>query len=181
MNDCANEENDTTFSTALLFALSSAVAGVGGGIHFIMGATYIDNNVKKSQAPILFCLASFVRLLAPALGFNMASYFLKFYFDPSLHPKINDEDPRWVGAWWIGYIIFAASMFILAPIVCMFPKVLPRAALRKKNELLKKMKNVGEGFRDEQISETSFKGCSILTVLLWQFFIRLIFRFGSSI
>jgi MFS family permease len=163
MNDCLEEQNDTTLSTALLFALSSAIAGVGGGIYFTLGSTYIDNNVKKSQAPILFCMTSFVRLLAPALGFNMASFFLKYYVVPDLHPKINDDDPRWVGAWWIGYIVFAVSMFILAPILCLFPKVLPRAALRRKQELLKKMKNVDKHLKDEKESETSVKGCQCLS------------------
>lgn len=158
MNDCTKEGNNTTLYTGLLFALSSALAGCGGAIYGILGATYIDDNVKKSQAPLLFCIASFVRLLGPALGYNMASYFLKFYVQPDLHPKINDEDPRWIGAWWIGYMFFTVSMLVLAPLISMFPKTLPRAALRRKQELLKKMKNVDEE-DSEKNSETSFKGC----------------------
>lgn len=165
MNECTKEGDNTTLYAGLLFALSYAIAGCGGAIYGILGTTYIDDNVKKSQAPLLFCISSFVRLLGPALGYNLASFFLKFYVQPDLHPRINDEDPRWVGAWWVGYIVFAILMFALAPLICMFPKVLPRAALRKKNELLKKMKNVEENWEEEKITKTSFRGLQFLIYL----------------
>lgn len=155
MNDCTKEANDSTLSTALLFALSSALAGVGGAIYSTLGTTYIDDNVKKSKAPMLFCISSFVRLLAPALGYNMASFFLKYFVTPDLHPKIKDDDVRWVGAWWMGYIVFAVSMLVLTPVMCMFPKTLPRAEHRRK---MKKTKSSLENFRDDKSSETSLKG-----------------------
>jgi MFS family permease len=117
--------------------LACVIEGFGESIFNILGATYIDNNVKKSRAPILYCLTSFVRLLGPALGFSLASFSLKQFVNPKLHPKINDEDPRWIGGWWIGYIFFAIMMFILSPIIMTFPKVLPRAALRRREELEK--------------------------------------------
>jgi MFS family permease len=73
-------------------------------------------------------------LLAPAIGLNAASYFLKFYVAPNLHPTIKNNDPRWIGQWWAGYIIFSGLSFLFVPIMAAFPKVLPRAALRKKEE-----------------------------------------------
>jgi len=139
----------------LLFILSSAVGGFGGSIYYTLGTVYVDDNVKKSKAPMMLCLTSFVRLLAPAIGFSLASYSLKSYVAPYLHPKINDEDPRWIGAWWIGYVIFATTMCLLTPIICMFPKILPRAALRRKQELLKKMEKSVE---KEEETKTSLKG-----------------------
>ena len=38
----------------------------------------------------------------PEFGFLLASYALKIYVEPSLTPFINHEDPRWIGAWWLG-------------------------------------------------------------------------------
>lgn len=123
----------------LLFVLSSVVGGFGGAIYSTLGNVYIDDNVKKSKAPILLCLSSFIRLLAPALGYSVASYSLKLFVSPKLHPKITDDDPRWIGAWWLGYVFFGLAMVFLSPIICMFPKMLPRGALRRKEELMKKM------------------------------------------
>lgn len=39
---------------------------------------------------------------------------------------------RWLGAWWMGWIILGGLLFIFATIIGMFPKTLPRAALRRK-------------------------------------------------
>jgi solute carrier organic anion transporter family, member 5A len=140
-----------------LFVLSSVVGGFGGAIYGTLGNVYIDDNVKKSKAPILLCLSSFIRLLAPAVGFSMASYSLRLYIAPNLHPKITDEDPRWIGAWWLGYVAFAFAMILLSPIICMFPKILPRGALRRKQELLKKMEKQVNG-TCVKVAESSFKG-----------------------
>ena len=38
---------------------------------------------------------------------------------------------RWLGAWWLGWIILAILLFIFAGIIALFPKTLPRAAVRK--------------------------------------------------
>lgn len=45
-----------------------------------------------------------IRLFGPTIGFLMSSYALKLYVDPYLTPNINNEDPRWIGAWWIGNV-----------------------------------------------------------------------------
>lgn len=117
----------------------------------------MDDNVKKSKAPILLCLSHFAKLVSAAMGYSLASYCLKFYVTPSLHPTITDEDPRWIGAWWIGYVLMATAMFVLAPIICMFPKILPRAALRKKQELMRKMGNMTTNSIDDD-KKASLKG-----------------------
>lgn len=84
---------------------------------------------------MVFSVFSFLRLLAPAIGFNTASYFLQFYVAPGLHPTIKTNDPRWIGAWWAGYLVFAGITFLIVPLMAMFPKVLPRTAIRRKEKL----------------------------------------------
>jgi hypothetical protein len=37
-----------------------------------------------------------------------------------------------LGAWWLGWVILAVSLFGFAFVMCMFPKQLPRAAVRKR-------------------------------------------------
>lgn len=44
----------------------------------------------------------FMRLLGPAAGYALASLCLKTYISPDLTPVINNKDPQWLGAWWIG-------------------------------------------------------------------------------
>ena len=41
-------------------------------------------------------------MLGPAIGYALASLCLKFYISPSLTPTVGTDDPRWLGAWWLG-------------------------------------------------------------------------------
>lgn len=75
-------------------------------------------------------------MLGPAIGYGLASFCLKLYISPTLTPTINNSDPRWLGAWWLGWIILSLCLFVLASLLALFPRTLPRAAARK--ELLKK-------------------------------------------
>lgn len=108
--------------------------------------------MKKSKTPALISLSYFLRLLGPAGGyalgkfnyfhctsfsfsldfFFLASFCLKIYISPELTPTIDNSDPRWLGAWWLGWLILAVSLFGFAFVMCMFPKQLPRAAVRKR-------------------------------------------------
>lgn len=128
--ECEVEEG-TVMPQVLLFA-GQLVAGVGQSLYYTLGAAYIDDNVKKSKTPALISLSYFLRLLGPAGGYALASFCLKIYISPELTPTINNNDPRWLGAWWLGWLILAASLFGFAFVMCMFPKQLPRAALRKR-------------------------------------------------
>lgn len=51
-----------------------------------------------------------MRMLGPALGYALASMCLKMYIVPSLTPTIDNKDPRWLGAWWLGWFVIAACM-----------------------------------------------------------------------
>lgn len=75
-----------------------------------------------------------MRLLGPAAGYALASYCLKLYISPDLTPVIDNKDPRWLGAWWLGWLIFAMILFCFSVAVAMFPKELPRAAVRRRIE-----------------------------------------------
>jgi Organic Anion Transporter Polypeptide (OATP) family. len=41
-------------------------------------------------------------MIEPTIGYLLGSYALRQYIDISLHPTITSEDPRWIGAWWLG-------------------------------------------------------------------------------
>lgn len=96
-------------------------------------------------------------MLGPAIGYGLASFCLKLYISPTLTPTIDNNDPRWLGAWWLGWIILALVIFIFASLLALFPKTLPRAAVRK--ELLKKqICKISEKCEPEPELPTSFKG-----------------------
>lgn len=68
-----------------------------------------------------------MRTIGPVIGFVLGYACLSLYIDPSLHPVIEKDDPRWLGAWWLGWIILGAAMGTFAFLMAMFPKDLVKA------------------------------------------------------
>jgi hypothetical protein len=40
----------------------------------------------------------------------------------STEPDINQKDPRWIGAWWIGFVICAVCTCVCAIPLALFPR-----------------------------------------------------------
>ncbi|XP_066901789.1 solute carrier organic anion transporter family member 74D [Halyomorpha halys] len=115
----------------IILFISQLIAGVGGSLYYTLGVSYMDDNIKKSKTPVLISFSYFLKMLGPVFGYSLASICLSLYISPTLTPKINNNDPRWLGAWWIGWIILGTVMFVLASLIGLFPRSLPRAAMRR--------------------------------------------------
>ncbi|XP_071453353.1 solute carrier organic anion transporter family member 74D [Hetaerina americana] len=125
------EETGTGMAPAALLFAAQLISGIGGSIYYPLGIAYMDDNVKKSKTPALISLSYFLRMLGPASGYALASFCLKLYISPTSTPTITTANPRWLGAWWLGWIILAIPMAIFAGFMALFPRTLPRAAMRK--------------------------------------------------
>lgn len=62
------------------------------------------------------------RLLGPAVGFLLSSFCLRYYEDPFYDPGFSNKDPRWVGAWWLGFMILGFVTFACSLLLVLFPK-----------------------------------------------------------
>lgn len=101
-----------------------------------------------------------MRLLGPVLGYSLASYCLSIFIDPFATPTINNQDRRWMGAWWLGWLFFATIMMIFSLFVAMFPKELPRSYMRKKIEKEKRKRESarnGKSLEIEVEDKATFK------------------------
>lgn len=126
--ECGGEEL-STMPLVLIF-LSQFVVGIGSTLYYALGQPYLDDNVKKTKTPMLLgCVLAF-RTLGPAVGFALGSACLSLYIDPTVTPVITKKDPRWLGAWWLGWIILGTTMLMFSFIIAMFPKQLPRKGQR---------------------------------------------------
>lgn len=160
--NCSEDVKNEYRGVTIIIAIASSFAGCGQQFLNTLGLTYMDNNIKKSKIPLIYSVFRFIRLLAPAIGLNTASYFLRFYVAPQLTPTITIKDPRWIGAWWAGYILFAAITVLLVPIMAMFPKVLPRAAERRKYLA---MKNINDPTKLQVITNETEEKTSLKDLL----------------
>lgn len=62
----------------------------------------------------LLGITYFMRMCGPAGGYFIAAKLLNLYIEPSLTPTITTEDQRWLGAWWIGWLVLAVPSLITA-------------------------------------------------------------------
>ncbi|XP_038048986.1 solute carrier organic anion transporter family member 4A1-like [Patiria miniata] len=127
---CFPDSFSTIESSALIFLIPGMLlVGAGSTATLTLGATYIDDYVRKKEAPIMLAIVFSTTVIGPALGFLIGSFFLKHYvdFDKQL-PPISSSSPRWVGAWWLGFFFFAGAILIMAVPVYAFPAKLKKLA-----------------------------------------------------
>lgn len=93
----------------------------------------------------------FLTSLIIAIGFVLGYASLKMYIDPSKTPLIDSTDPRWMGAWWFGWVFLGIAMLVVSALVGLFPKELPKKRNLKQNseDVPKIMKSSRDMFSEE--------------------------------
>ncbi|MFH4976664.1 hypothetical protein AB6A40_003373 [Gnathostoma spinigerum] len=134
LKSCPSPENQPgTFRYVFLFCLAHFLHGIGATPLFTIGVSYIDENVGPALSSLYLGVFYSFGIFGPAIGFIMSSSFLQYHTDflQAEHQhsivNLNEGDPKWVGAWWIGFQI-ASFLALLAifPIMSL-PKVLPES------------------------------------------------------
>uniref|UniRef100_A0A1B6FLD6 Solute carrier organic anion transporter family member n=1 Tax=Cuerna arida TaxID=1464854 RepID=A0A1B6FLD6_9HEMI len=115
----------------IILFMAHFISGIGGSLYYTLGVSYMDDNTSRSKSPILVSISFFMRMLGPVIGYAMASFCLNLFISPTLTPTINKRDPRWLGAWWIGWLVIAALLSVFACIIALFPKTLPQPATKR--------------------------------------------------
>ena len=119
--DCSKESSSIYF----IFVLANILIGIGAAPLFTIGVSYIDDIVHPKRAPIWLGIFYALAVIGPALGFGIGGGFLRLYVDPSRETTLEESDPGWVGAWWIGFIICGAISLLISILFFMFPEKYP--------------------------------------------------------
>ncbi|XP_059225479.1 solute carrier organic anion transporter family member 74D [Stomoxys calcitrans] len=196
------EMGEGNFAPQVVLFTAQFISGIGGSLYYTLGVSYMDDNIKKSKTPALLSLSYFLRMLGPAIGYALASFCLRVYIAPQLHPVIKMKDPRWLGAWWMGWLIIGTMIFLTGVFLSMFPKDLPRAVARRmveeerrkqKLSIKDKTKNEKE-LLNEQLEEkpqvehkasfrdmmTTFKRLTTNKTLMYNNFSSVFYLFGYT-
>ncbi|XP_050421876.1 solute carrier organic anion transporter family member 74D-like [Adelges cooleyi] len=130
--DCENKEFWNM--AALILCAAHAVIGLGSSVYWTCGTAYLDDNVRKNSFPVLLAIVQCIRMMGPALGYALAAYTLTIFIEPTLTPTIDNDNPRWIGAWWMGWAPIGAICIVCASLTLLFPRSLPRAVARNKDQ-----------------------------------------------
>ncbi|OQV15400.1 Solute carrier organic anion transporter family member 1A4 [Hypsibius exemplaris] len=119
----ANQTRSENYGVAgplAVFCISHILHGFGSTTPMVLGMPYIDDNVSPKSVPLYFGTALFFRLFGPLVGFGVGSV-CNNYFHDFTRPSFIPSDPRWISAWYIGFLVIGTGLLIFGILVVGFP------------------------------------------------------------
>ncbi|KAK9525553.1 hypothetical protein VZT92_016246 [Zoarces viviparus] len=110
--------------------LGNALRGIGDTPVTPLGISYIDDFARAENSPFYIACLQTITLLGPMLGFLLGSYCAKLYVDIGYvdieSVTITPKDARWVGAWWVGFMVSSVLLLISSIPFWFLPRSLPK-------------------------------------------------------
>ncbi|KAK7896329.1 hypothetical protein WMY93_021654 [Mugilogobius chulae] len=110
--------------------LGNMLRGIGETPIMPLGVSYIDDFSREENTPFYLACIQTVGILGPMFGFMLGSYLAKIYVDIGFVDletvTITHKDSRWVGAWWLGFIITGTVVLMSSVPFWFLPKSLPK-------------------------------------------------------
>ncbi|XP_028305229.1 solute carrier organic anion transporter family member 1C1 isoform X2 [Gouania willdenowi] len=126
-NDC---ERETGSNMWYYVFLGNALRGIGETPVTPLGISYIDDFAKAENSPFYIACLQTITLLGPMFGFLLGSYCAKLYVDIGYvdmeSVTITPKDARWVGAWWMGFLVSSGLLLISSIPFWFLPRSLPK-------------------------------------------------------
>ncbi|XP_059729430.1 solute carrier organic anion transporter family member 4C1 isoform X1 [Haemorhous mexicanus] len=161
---CGASTNSSLRKYLYVFILGQLLLGVGGTPLYTLGTAFIDDSVPKHKSSLYIGVGHAMSLLGPAIGYVLGGQLLQVYIDIQIpkSTKVDQDDPRWLGAWWIGFLAcFFAIWLLIIPFSC-FPRHLPGTAKIQAEKIpethddggqvLVQTNNYGQSFKDFPMS-----------------------------
>lgn len=120
--NCEQSRKTETLPALLLLVSCNFLTGIGTAVYYSAGTAYLDELIKRKNSAVYMAIMTVVRGCGPCLGFIVSALILAIYEDPFYSPGFADEDPRWIGAWWLGFVILGFLQLVFAVPLFFFPK-----------------------------------------------------------
>ncbi|CAH1250151.1 SLCO1C1 [Branchiostoma lanceolatum] len=110
----------------ITMVIAQFLSGMGEAPLLPLGTTYLDDHVSKLNSVLYIGLSLVLPNTGQPLGLLLSSYTLRYHvnwpFADARHVGIDYEDPRWIGAWWLGFVPIGILFLLIAvPMMC-FPR-----------------------------------------------------------
>ncbi|XP_015267499.1 PREDICTED: solute carrier organic anion transporter family member 3A1-like [Gekko japonicus] len=114
----------------LLLIGAQVLLGIGATPVQPLGVSYIDDHVRRKDSSLYIGILFTMLVFGPACGFILGSFCTKIYVDAvfidTSKLDITPDDPRWIGAWWAGFLLCGALLFFSSLLMFGFPQSLTR-------------------------------------------------------
>ncbi|WAR16343.1 SO2B1-like protein [Mya arenaria] len=133
-----------------MIAVGMFLQGVGKSFRFPFVSVYIDDAIEKRKTGFYMGILMGTGIFGPALAYLLGGLFSKIYVTLE-SVDITPRDPRWIGAWWLGFLVFGGfAVLFSVPTMC-FPRYLKSHKRRgdlqiiAKEKALQKLENNSNG------------------------------------
>ncbi|KFP33906.1 Solute carrier organic anion transporter family member 1C1, partial [Colius striatus] len=110
--------------------LGNLLRGIGETPITPLGIAYLDDFAKEEDVPVYVGILHTIAMLGPMFGFLLGSLCAKLYVDIGFVDlgsiTITPQDSRWVGAWWLGFLVGGVTSFLAGIPFCFLPKSLKK-------------------------------------------------------
>ncbi|XP_032621229.1 solute carrier organic anion transporter family member 4C1 [Chelonoidis abingdonii] len=168
-NFTCNTSKESSLSNYLyVFILAQLLLGIGGTPLYTLGTAFIDDSVPKHKSSLYIGIGYAMSLLGPAIGYVLGGQLLNIYIDAPLQtsPEIDLDDPRWLGAWWIAFLLCCFGTWLLiVPFSC-FPKHLPGTAKVQSEKISETHDDGSEAFVEDRNIGKNFNDFPVALLIL---------------
>ena len=100
--------------------------------------------------------------LGPMAGYMLSSKATSLFVDfdrvdPDLIPDIPQYDPRWIGAWWLGFLTCGGLLVLISIPMFLYPKRMPVPSSSSSAETEKSDTEVDNNNKVEDLTDGIFK------------------------
>ncbi|XP_075705005.1 solute carrier organic anion transporter family member 1A2-like isoform X1 [Rhinoderma darwinii] len=119
--------------------IGNILQGIGETPIEPLGLSYVDDFAKDENSPFYIGIIQTLSILGPLLGSLMASFCAQLFVDVGFinldEISLRATDTRWVGAWWVGFLVCGVLNLLAAVPFCFIPKTLPKEGQEDQSEL----------------------------------------------
>ncbi|BFZ21242.1 hypothetical protein BsWGS_24281 [Bradybaena similaris] len=103
-----------------IIAIGMIIQGVAKSPRQSFLTTYVDDNVPKTKTAMYLGLTIGMSIFGPGIAFALGGVFSSMYVTLE-ETSISPRDPRWLGAWWLGFLVFGGAGLVVALPLVFFP------------------------------------------------------------
>ncbi|NWT96663.1 SO2B1 protein, partial [Urocynchramus pylzowi] len=127
---CTPHASRENHEVLLVMFVAQALLGIGGVPIQPFGISYIDDFASERNSPLYLGILFSLTVVGPGVAFMLGSAMLRFYVDidkvSTAEVQLTNKDPRWVGAWWLGFLVAASLVALSALPYFFFPREMPK-------------------------------------------------------
>ncbi|XP_021399696.1 solute carrier organic anion transporter family member 2B1 isoform X1 [Lonchura striata] len=143
---CTPHASRENHEVLLVMFMAQALLGIGGVPIQPFGISYIDDFASERNSPLYLGILFSLTVIGPGVAFMLGSAMLQFYVDidkvSTAEVQLTSKDPRWVGAWWLGFLVAASLVALCALPYFFFPREMPKEVARGKDRASKKREDM---------------------------------------